>query len=50
MGKVRIAIAGVGHCASSLVPGLEYYKDADDGARVPGSVHVRLGRLTVSDR
>src|ERR1035441_11084816 len=33
MGKVRIAIAGVGNCASSLVQGLEYYKDADDGAR-----------------
>jgi len=36
MGKVRIAIVGVGNCASSLVQGLEYYKDAADGARVPG--------------
>ena len=33
MGKVRIAIVGVGNCASSLVQGLEYYKDADGGAR-----------------
>ena len=38
MGKVRIAVVGVGNCASSLVQGLEYYKDADDGARVPGLI------------
>ena len=49
MGKVRIAIAGVGNCASSLVQGLEYYKDADDGARVPGLMHVRFGPYHVSD-
>src|ERR1700676_2754602 len=49
MGKVRIAIAGVGNCASSLVQGLEYYKDADDGARVPGLMHVRFGPYHVND-
>ena len=49
MGKVRIAIAGVGNCASSLVQGLEYYKDADDGARVPGLMHVRFGPYHISD-
>ena len=49
MGKVRIAIVGVGNCASSLVQGLEYYKDADDGARVPGLMHVRFGPYHVSD-
>ena len=49
MGKVRIAIVGVGNCASSLVQGLEYYKDADDGARVPGLMHVRFGPHHVSD-
>src|ERR1700683_3296968 len=49
MGKVRIAIVGVGNCASSLVQGLEYYKDADDGARVPGLMHVRFGGYHVSD-
>jgi len=49
MGKVRIAIVGVGNCASSLVQGLEYYKDAADGARVPGLMHVRFGSYHVSD-
>ena len=49
MGKVRIAIVGVGNCASSLVQGLEYYKDADDGARVPGLMHVRFGPYHISE-
>ena len=49
MGKVRIAIVGVGNCASSLVQGLEFYKDADDGARVPGLMHVRFGPYHISD-
>ena len=49
MGKVRIAIVGVGNCASSLVQGLEYYKDAADGTRVPGLMHVRFGPYHVSD-
>jgi myo-inositol-1-phosphate synthase len=49
MGKVRIAIVGVGNCASSLVQGLEYYKSADDGARVPGLMHVRFGDYHISD-
>jgi myo-inositol-1-phosphate synthase len=49
MGKVRIAIVGVGNCASSLVQGLEYYKDADEGARVPGLMHVRFGLYHISD-
>src|ERR1700749_4050153 len=49
MGKVRIAIVGVGNCASSLVQGLEDYKDADDGARVPGLMHVRFGPYHISD-
>src|ERR1700729_1335860 len=49
MGKVRIAVVGVGNCASSLVQGLEYYKDAADGARVPGLMHVRFGPYHISD-
>ncbi len=49
MGKVRIAIVGVGNCASSLVQGLEYYKDAEEGARVPGLMHVRFGPYHISD-
>jgi myo-inositol-1-phosphate synthase len=49
MGKVRVAIVGVGNCASSLVQGLEYYKDAADDTRVPGLMHVRFGDYHVSD-
>jgi myo-inositol-1-phosphate synthase len=49
MGTVRIAIVGVGNCASSLVQGLEYYKDADAGSRVPGLMHVRFGPYHVRD-
>jgi myo-inositol-1-phosphate synthase len=47
--NVRVAIVGVGNCASSLVQGLEYYKDAADDARVPGLMHVRFGDYHVSD-
>src|SRR5919205_335548 len=41
--KVRVAIIGVGNCASSLVQGVEYYKDADPDGFVPGLMHVDLG-------
>jgi inositol 1-phosphate synthase len=47
--RVRVAIVGVGNCASSLVQGLEYYKNAADDARVPGLMHVRFGDYHVSD-
>ncbi|HYO17601.1 MAG TPA: inositol-3-phosphate synthase, partial [Dermatophilaceae bacterium] len=36
MGSIRVAIVGVGNCASSLVQGVEFYKDADPSATVPG--------------
>ena len=49
MGSVRVAIVGVGNCAVSLVQGIEYYRDADPSARVPGLMHVRLGEYHVSD-
>ena len=49
MGSVRVAIVGVGNCASSLVQGVEYYKDADPDSRVPGLMHVRFGPYHVSD-
>lgn len=48
-GKCRVAIIGVGNCASSLVQGVEYYKHADEKARVPGLMHVNLGGYHVSD-
>jgi myo-inositol-1-phosphate synthase len=49
MGSVRVAIVGVGNCAASLVQGVEYYKDADPLARVPGLMHVQLGDYHVRD-
>ena len=49
MGSVRVAIVGVGNCASSLVQGVEYYKDADPAGRVPGLMHVQFGPYHVSD-
>ena len=48
-GKIRVAIAGVGNCASSLVQGVEYYRDADPTERVPGLMHVELGGYHVGD-
>ncbi len=49
MGKVNVAIAGVGNCASSLVQGIEYYKDAKAGEDVPGLMHVDFGGYHVKD-
>ncbi|AZZ80551.1 inositol-3-phosphate synthase [Gordonia alkanivorans] len=47
--KVRVAIVGVGNCASSLVQGVQYYKDADENASVPGLMHVKFGPYHVRD-
>jgi myo-inositol-1-phosphate synthase len=49
VGKIRVAIAGVGNCASSLVQGIEYYKNADPQESVPGLMHVVLGDYHVRD-
>jgi myo-inositol-1-phosphate synthase len=49
MTEVRIAIVGLGNCASSLVQGLEYYKDADPNDSVPGLMHVELGGYHIRD-
>ena len=49
MGSVRVAIVGVGNCAASLVQGIEYYREADASARVPGLMHVELGGYHVRD-
>ncbi|MFC4018524.1 inositol-3-phosphate synthase [Micromonospora sp. GCM10011542] len=48
MGSVRVAIVGVGNCASSLVQGVEYYRNADPNDRVPGLMHVAFGDYHVS--
>ncbi len=47
--EVRVAIVGVGNCASSLVQGVQYYQDADERATVPGLMHVKLGQYHVRD-
>lgn len=47
--EIRVAVVGVGNCASSLVQGVEYYRDADPSARVPGLMHVQFGPYHVSD-
>ncbi len=49
MGKIRVAIAGVGNCAASLVQGVHYYRDADPGSTVPGLMHVQFGDYHVRD-
>jgi myo-inositol-1-phosphate synthase len=47
--KVRVAIAGLGNCANSLIQGVEYYRDADPSLKVPGLMHVDLGGYRVGD-
>jgi myo-inositol-1-phosphate synthase len=47
--KVRVAIIGVGNCASAFVQGVHYYRDADPSQRVPGLMHVGLGGYHVRD-
>ena len=47
--SIRVAIAGVGNCASSLVQGVEYYRDAEPGETIPGLMHVVLGGYHVRD-
>ena len=47
--KVRVAIIGVGNCASSLIQGIQFYKEAEDDALVPGIMHTRLGGYHIHD-
>ncbi|GAA1458966.1 inositol-3-phosphate synthase [Williamsia maris] len=47
--SVRVAIVGVGNCASSLVQGVQYYQDADENVTVPGLMHVKFGKYHVRD-
>src|SRR3954453_9003131 len=49
MGSVRVAIVGVGNCATSLIQGVHYYRDADAGTTVPGLMHVTFGDYHVGD-
>jgi len=47
--KVRVAIIGVGNCASSLIQGVQFYKDAADDADIPGLMHATVGGYHVGD-
>jgi myo-inositol-1-phosphate synthase len=49
MGSVRVAIIGVGNCATSLIQGVHYYRDADPAGAVPGLMHVEFGDYHVRD-
>ncbi|MFP3578086.1 MULTISPECIES: inositol-3-phosphate synthase [unclassified Arthrobacter] len=46
---IRVAIVGVGNCAASLVQGVQYYRDADPTATIPGLMHVEFGQYHVND-
>ena len=46
---IKVAIVGVGNCASSLIQGVKFYQDADDSDTVPGLMHVRFGDYHVRD-
>ncbi|MHB1414393.1 MAG: inositol-3-phosphate synthase [Chloroflexota bacterium] len=49
MGKIRVAIVGAGNCCSSIVQGVQYYKNVEEGADVPGLMHVNLGGYHIGD-
>ncbi len=49
MSKVRVGIIGVGNCASSLVQGVQYYKNASDNEFIPGIMHSNLGGYHIRD-
>lgn len=49
MSKINVAVIGIGNCASSLVQGVHYYRDAVENEQVPGLMHVNLGGYHISD-
>ncbi len=49
MGKINVAVIGVGNCASSFIQGVHYYQNAKDNEFVPGLMHVNLGGYHISD-
>ena len=49
MGSINVAVIGVGNCASSLIQGVHYYRDAKENEFVPGVMHVNLGGYHISD-
>lgn len=49
MPEIRVAIAGVGNCASALIQGVEYYRDVREDVTVPGLMHVNFGGYQIRD-
>jgi len=49
VGKINVAIIGVGNCASSLVQGVYFYRNVEDGASVPGLMHTNVGGYHIGD-
>ncbi|MFQ6091913.1 MAG: inositol-3-phosphate synthase, partial [bacterium] len=49
MRRIRVAIIGVGNCASSLIQGVEYYKETREEDFIPGLMHTNLGGYLVGD-
>jgi myo-inositol-1-phosphate synthase len=47
--KVRVALVGIGNCASSLIQGVEFYKDAPEDAEIPGLMHATLEKYHIRD-
>lgn len=49
MTEIRVALAGIGNCASALVQGVRYYKDAKENDVIPGLMHVNFGGYHIRD-
>ncbi len=49
MKEIRVAVAGVGNCASALIQGVEYYRNAKENELVPGLMHVKFGSYHIRD-
>ena len=49
MGNIKVAIAGLGNCANSLIQGVSYYREAEVGLDVPGLMNVQLGDYHIGD-
>lgn len=49
MSSIRVAIVGVGNCATSLIQGVEFYRNADVNDTVPGLMHVQFGDYHIRD-
>ena len=49
MGKINVAVVGVGNCASSLIQGIHKYREAEEGVDIPGIMHTVLGDYHIGD-